>query len=174
MEVSLVMSKRTVRKQVGPSGQDFSDLVGELIRLQPRLKALLPTDLARLKKRLHRGGRRSAEYELFYRVGLILTRRKDPQTMGEIRTALAVPLSTATRMINWLVANGYARRLADPEDRRIVRVALTRSGTALYAQINTFIRRKLEAVRRRFSPDEYQQLVVLLHRLVAVLDEVSG
>ncbi len=151
---------------------ELVDLVRELIRLQPRLKALLPADLSRLKARLRRGGH-APDYELFYRVSTVLARSPEPQTMGEIRAALGVPLSSATRMVTWLVQHGYARRFADPDDRRVVRVTLTEEGRALAVRIDRFLRRQLRHVIRRFTPSERAQLVRLLRKLIAALDEVS-
>lgn len=93
--------------------------------------------------------------------------------MGEIRAALGVPLSSATRMVTWLVQHGYARRSADPDDGRVVRVTLTAEGRALTSRIDAFLRRQLRQVVRRFTASERVQLVVLLRKLVAALDEVS-
>ena len=45
--------------------------------------------------------------------------------MGELSNALSLPFSTATRMVDYLVARGYIQRLSDTTDRRVVRVALT-------------------------------------------------
>lgn len=156
----------------GGEGDELVELVRELIRLQPRLKALLPADLTRLKTRLRRGGH-PPDYELFYRVSTALSRHPEPMTMGEIRHVLGVPLSSATRMVTWLVQHRYAKRFADPEDRRVVRVALTAQGRGLSARIDAFLRQQLREVVRRFTQAERIQLVVLLRKLVAALDEVS-
>ena len=48
--------------------------------------------------------------------------RTENLTMGELSKSIAAPMSSTTRMVNWLVDNGYAVRLSDPDDRRIVRV----------------------------------------------------
>lgn len=157
----------------------IADIVGDLIRLKPRLKAVLPEDLARLKKRLGElhpegGPRRAADYDLFYRVGVVLSRQREPLTMGELGEALTVPLSTATRMVDWLVESGYAERLPDLEDRRIVRVALTETGRALYQTINAFIRQRIEQILRQFTDEEREELVVLLRKLVKVVEEAMG
>lgn len=155
------------------------DILRDFIRLKPRLKAVLPEDLARLKERLGElhpegGPRRSADYDLFYRVGVVLSRHREPLTMGELSEALAVPLSTATRMVDWLVKSGYAERLPDPEDRRVVRVGLTETGQELYQTINGFMRQRVEQVLRRFSAEERENLVLLLRKIVKTLEELDG
>ncbi|MBI4494985.1 MAG: MarR family transcriptional regulator [Chloroflexi bacterium] len=147
----------------------------DLVRLKPRLKAVLPEDLARLKDRLgaiqpEGGARRAADYDLFYRIGVVLARQQEPLTMGQLSEALAVPLSTATRMVDWLVESSYVERLADPEDRRIVRVALTEAGRELYQAIHAFMQQRLEQLLRQFTAEEREQLIVLLRKLIGILD----
>lgn len=153
------------------------ELLGELISLKSRLEAVLPEDLARLKERLRKlhpdgGPKRAADYDLFYRIGVILSRQREPLTMSQLSAALDVPMSTATRMVDWLVENNYVERLSDPEDRRVVRVALTDTGEELYQTINEFIKQRAGQVLSRFSPEEQEELVLLLRRLVQALAEV--
>ncbi len=156
----------------------ITDILRDFIRLKPRLKAVLPEDLARLKERLgklHPGGgaRRAADYDLFYRVGIVLSRQREPLTMGELGEALAVPLSTATRMVDWLVGSGYAERLPDPEDRRVVRVALAETGRELYQSINDFMRQRVEQILHGFTAEEREELVLLLRKLVEALEHAG-
>ncbi|MCX6006472.1 MAG: MarR family transcriptional regulator [Chloroflexi bacterium] len=77
------------------------------------------------------------DYGIFYRVSSNLFRKKE-LTMGELSSALSVPFSTATRIIDVLVADGYIKRMQDPDDRRVVRVALTPDGEKLHNTIETF------------------------------------
>ncbi len=59
--------------------------------------------------------------------------------MTDLSEDLGTPLSSATRMVDWLVGAGYAERLADPLDRRVVLVRLTESGRRLYQAISDFL-----------------------------------
>ena len=156
----------------------FTEIVRHFIRLKPRLKATLPEDenLARVKAHLeeaHLGGRAGsiADYDLLLNIGVILSRQQEPMTMGELSQALDVPLSTATRIVDWLVKNDYAKRLSDPDDRRIVRVALTETGQAMYRAANEFIQKRVERLLRPFTPEERENLVMLLRKLVKALEE---
>ena len=56
-------------------------------------------------------------------------------TTGELGRAPSLPLSTTNRIAILWVDNGYAQRISDPDDRRIVRVALTDSDRLLYVTI---------------------------------------
>ncbi len=155
----------------------ITEIVRYFLRLRPRLQMVLPEDLARAKARLYKlhaeGKTRKGDHILLYGIGIILARQREPLTMGELSKALAVPLSTATRIVDWLVEAGYARRLPDPEDRRIVRVALTEAGQQLYKTIDEFLKQRVEQVLRRFTPEERESLVVLLRKLVEALEELS-
>ncbi len=151
----------------------------DLIRIMPRLRAILPENLARLKENLEAlhpasGSRRTVGYAgLFYQVCVILSRQQDPLTMGELSEMLAVPLSTATRLVDWLVESSYAERLSDLEDRRIVRVRLTPTGRDLYQAINEFLKQRVEQVLGRFTDEERKNLIVLLRKLVDALGQME-
>lgn len=155
---------------------EITEILHRLFHLKHRLKVVLPEDLARLKAQLiasHPGGKTgsAADYDLFYNIGMILSRQQEPITMGDLSRALDVPLSSATRIVDWLVKNGYAERQPDPGDRRIVRVALTATGLEMNGAINAFIRDRIERWLRHFTPEECAILVPLMRKFVDVLEE---
>lgn len=158
------------------------DLVrlGDLVHVKFPAATALPDDLARLKERLDElnpdgGPKRVADYDLVLHIGLILQEHGQPPTMGDLSDELGVPLSTATRIIDWLVRSRYIERLADSQDRRIVRVALTEMGEKLYESITEFLRRRVEGLLEDFSAPEREELVRLLAKFVdAVEREVGG
>lgn len=155
---------------------EITEILHRLFHLKHRLKVVLPEDLARLRAQLiasHPGGKAgsAADYDLFYSIGMILSRQQEPITMGDLSRALDVPLSSATRIVDWLVKNGYAERQPDPDDRRIVRVALTATGLEMNGAINAFIRDRIERWLRRFTPQEGAVLVPLMRKFVDVLEE---
>lgn len=169
------MTERSLNLQT----DQVAAIVREFIRLKPRLKIVLPEDLARVKQRLSElhpegGVSRAADHDLFFRIGIVLTHHREPLTMGELSEKLDVPLSTATRMVDWMVESGYLERLADPEDRRIVRVALTETGRQLYQTINEFVKHRVELLLRRFTPEDREDLVVLLGKAAKALEEMEG
>jgi DNA-binding MarR family transcriptional regulator len=180
-ESSLALQTDRLAPIVSANGNvsGLADILRDFIRLKPRLKTLLPEGLMRVKERLgllhpEDGPRRAADYDLFYRVGIALSRPSAPLTMGELSEALVVPLSTATRMVDWLVESGYAERLPDPEDRRIVRVTLTETGQELYQTINGFLRQRVEQILQRFTAEERENLVLLLRKVVEALEELES
>jgi DNA-binding MarR family transcriptional regulator len=93
--------------------------------------------------------------------------------MGDLSRALNVPLSSATRVVDLLVKSSCVERLADPDDRRVVRVALTETGAAISRAVNSAIQRRAERMLRPFTPPERETLIVLLRKLVAGLEETA-
>jgi DNA-binding MarR family transcriptional regulator len=57
-----------------------------------------------------------------------------PRTLGELAAAEQVRPATMTRIAQSLVHDGYARREADPRDRRVVRLSATARGRRVMQQ----------------------------------------
>jgi DNA-binding MarR family transcriptional regulator len=155
---------------------EIAGLLRRLRRIKPFLKAALPDGLAEVRIRLdetHPGGKAgsAADMELLHTVAVALTRQPEPVSMGELSRMLDVPLSTATRIMDWLVKSGYAERLPDPQDRRVVRVGLTQNGRQIYQGVNDLMRTQVEKWLDKFTPQECQTLTALLIRLVNVMEE---
>lgn len=78
------------------------------------------------------GGVSLSEYDV------LLTLRKQPNremTMNELRAGVLVSLSGLSRCISRLEKVGYVAKSADENDRRSVRVKLTKAGEELIARI---------------------------------------
>jgi DNA-binding MarR family transcriptional regulator len=149
--------------------EQAAKIVRDLVRLKPRLKLALPPDLARAQAQLD-VLRSAGGDEMLLQVGMVLAGQPEPLSMGELSQALDVPLSTATRIVDWWVKRGYAERSPDPRDRRVVRVALTKPGRDLLKAGNKLICQRVEQVLRRFTPDERETLMVLMRKLVESLE----
>jgi MarR family 2-MHQ and catechol resistance regulon transcriptional repressor len=61
--------------------------------------------------------------------------RKGPLTMGRLSDYLYLDVSTVTRVVDQLKAEGYVERVQDPDDRRVVRAEITRGGRAVVRKI---------------------------------------
>ena len=148
------------------------------MRYRRYILSILPEDLARQKEKIEKlyltdGPKRLHDHDLFYRIGMVLTRSVEPPPMGELSKALDVPLSTATRIVEGLVETGYAERIADPDDRRVVRIALTEDGRRLYLAMYNYIRERIDTVLSLFTADERAQLIGLLQKLGSSLDNMT-
>jgi len=155
----------------------FTEIIRQFIRLKSRLKTVRPEDeeAARMMARLmetHPQGTAASltDFDLLYNVGVIFSQHQEPLSMGTLSQALDVPLSTATRIVDWLVKSDFAERLSDPEDRRVVRVALTNTGQAMYQAGNELMRKRVELLLRQFTAAERENLIALLNKLVKALE----
>lgn len=92
-----------------------------------RIVAILP----QLLRLLTRGmDLKPAELDLTigqYKV-LMAVREGERMSMGAISQSLGISLPATTELVDRLVRDGLARREADPSDRRVVLIALTKGG----------------------------------------------
>lgn len=165
-------------KQQEPGTEQIAQLVKDFLALKAKFHAFLPEELSRLQSRLENMAPqgetyRRANHELFYRITSALCMRSN-LTMGELSSAVSVPLSTATRMVDWLVDNGYAARLGDPEDRRIVRVALTESGRQTYQLAKAYIAQRVQQIFSALTTEERQTLFSLLGKVARALRNMDA
>jgi len=108
-------------------------------------------------------------YSSFYRLSSIISSYKQI-TMGELSNTLSVPFSKATRMVNWLVDNGCAKRLADPNDRRVVIVELTEKGKELHRVIDDYTREKVQQLMGSgLTAEEKSILITLISKVMNAL-----
>ena len=91
-------------------------------------------------------------------------------TMGELSKSIAAPMSSTTRMVNWLVDNGYAVRLSDPDDRRIVRVTLTEEGRKLHEYIESHIIQRVKETVQILTQEEQAVVLAVFDKLARVFN----
>lgn len=101
---------------------------------------------------------------------LLIIERLQPCTMNELARLSTVERTTLTRTIDHIVADGLAERSTPPEDRRQVRLCLTRAGVeALDAGKRTIYadqRRTLEGIDERRVREATRLLQDVLSRLI--------
>jgi DNA-binding MarR family transcriptional regulator len=161
-----------------PSSPEVFKLLQRIIRLRSRFKVVTPENLAALKKQIHEShlSAKDAGIEdagLFYNAGTVFSRYEGPITMGELSRDLEVPLSTATRTMDWLVDNGYAQRLPDQKDRRIVRVELTGQGKEAYRTISTFMLGRVEQALSPLNTIERKTFMSLMNKVLDAFEKAA-
>jgi MarR family multiple antibiotic resistance transcriptional regulator len=119
-------------------------------------------------KRLHS----YIDYGTFYRVSSSLQMERS-LSMGELSNALSVPFSKATRVVDGLVTDGYLTRLPDPDDRRVIKVALTQEGTKLHKTIESFTGEHVQDILAGLTSEEQEILFVLIRKVVAALQKAT-
>ena len=155
-----------------------SEFVGYIVQTLDTLTAPLPDEMSHLLNQLdglppEERPRHIANPTAFLRVLNFLHRNANP-TMGELSHALSVPLPTATRMVSWYVDREYAERLADPSDRRIVRIALTEKGQRLHEAVDSHIERNVRRVISCLTPGEQSTLLDYLRKIAYALEKESN
>jgi len=160
----------------GATRKDIGDILLRLFYLRHRLRGKLPEQLLNVKANIQEHNlcekiEQVNDRDVFFTIGFIFCRQSKPITMGDLSRILGVPFSTTTRTVDWLVNNNYIQRLADPEDRRVVRVELTGAGKELYGILNDLLLERTEQFLSNFSPNERKDLSRLLGKLVDNLEQ---
>ena len=157
---------------------EAAKLLQRIIHLRSHFKLVMPENLSAIREQIRESnlsgrGPGINDASLFYLVGCAFSRYSGPISMGELSRDLEVPLSTATRTVDWLVSNGYARRLSDPNDRRIVRVELTATGIETYQAISSFMLERVEQALSQLPPTERDVFIALLDKVLNVFEEAA-
>ena len=160
------------------SSPEVIKLLQRIVRMRSRFKVVAPENMAALKKQIHESkpsGKDSGieDAGLFYTAGSVFLRYDGPISMGELSRDLEVPLSTATRTMDWLVNNGYAQRLPDPKDRRVVRVELTGQGKETFQAISAFMLGRVEQAMSLLNTSERETFICLLNKVLDAFEEAG-
>ncbi len=151
----------------GQISEQFMELLQGFIRLRPNL--IFPEEVTHFKKQMETlrssGLAASGDHRYLFRILIILAHSPNPPTMGELSSDLGIPLSSTTRIVDWLVNAGFVERTNDPNDRRVVRVQMSRMGKQFFQSLSGFIKQRINHLLDNFSPLEQQQLLQLMTKL---------
>lgn len=86
--------------------------------------------------------------------------KKKPMT--EVARELSITVGTLTTAINRLVKKGYVERIRSEDDRRVVKLGLTKRGKLIFRVHQHFHREMVKGVLQTMTPEEE---VVLLRGL---------
>ena len=105
---------------------------------------------------------------------LVTIRRHPNLTQRELADRLHVIKSNATALLNKLEARGLITRTTDPEDSRVNRLNLSRSGRALVEKSFAVQTRVIKAMTSVMSDEELEFTSDLMNRVGAAIDELLG
>ncbi len=91
-------------------------------------------------------------------------------TMNGLADEMRLHGTTMTRMVDALVERGFAERLSDPRDRRVVRVRLTEAGGDARAQVRERKRESMRAIVKARSEADRQSVVQGLRLAVGLAE----
>ena len=95
----------------------------------------------------------------------------DRRTMSETAAMLGVTTGTLTVAIDRLVRKGYVERHRDPNDRRVVRVALTRKGKLAFRMHNKFHKLLVDRLVGPLDPAGREILLKTLRQIDFIVKE---
>ncbi len=90
---------------------------------------------------------------------------KGPLTMGEIARTLQLTLSSVTAVVDKLEIKRFVRRTRSAEDRRLVRVALTRSGRKFYTLVQAAHLTLTTSMLKILEPAEQEVFLGLFRKI---------
>ena len=86
-------------------------------------------------------------------------------TMQRLAQRMHLAISTMTRVVAQLVRRGYARRRPDPEDGRVVRVAITPRGKEMVATINRSLIESQKTILKALPPGQWGGAIAVVEAL---------
>lgn len=105
---------------------------------------------------------------------LILVAKGLAQTPSDVAQLIGNDSGSTTRLIDGLEQRGFISRTRCTDDRRVVRLALTDKGMAATLSLVPRVMDYWNDLLSDFTPEESQQLVVLLQRVkIRLEDHVS-
>lgn len=97
---------------------------------------------------------------------LTVLRENPGSNLARLADAMGVTVSTASRLVDRLIAGGLATRTASARTRREVILGLTRSGRTMLQRYDRTRVRSLNDCLAHLPPDDREQLVAALRVLV--------
>lgn len=88
-----------------------------------------------------------------------------PRTMSEVANDLSITVGTLTIAISNLVKKGYVERQRSEQDRRVVKIALTRKGKLAFRVHKKFHSDMVKATVEGLNPEEEGILTSALEKL---------
>ena len=95
-------------------------------------------------------------------------------TTTEVSKKLSVTVGTLTVSVNNLVKKGYVERIRNDDDRRVVKLGLTKKGRLLYRLHNKFHRDMVKETLEGLNKEEAEMLIKGLQNLHVFLDRTKN
>lgn len=145
----------------------FVELVQRFVHLRPQF--VVPEYVAHFKQQMQNmkisGANNPEDRAFIFRIFIVLVSSETPPTMGELSTELGVPLSTATRIVDGLANVNFIERINDANDRRVVRVQMTKTGRQMYQSAMDINKQRIVYMLNKFTAEEQTQLLYLMNKL---------
>jgi len=138
-------------------GEEVKGYVNQVIALLPDLEKAFHTD--KPQKVLHM----DISFPEIFVLGQLSSNEKP--SMSELGRSISMDLSSLTRTVDELVKKEFVARKRDPEDRRMVRVALTAKGKKIIRRFEEARKKHIESILRQMTSQERRDLLNILKTL---------
>lgn len=105
---------------------------------------------------------------------LLLLVNNGELSMSEIGEKLFISKPNVTALINQLIEEGFTERLPDCQDRRIIKIKLTKKGSAFVEKHKKLFRDQVNEKLLTLSDKELDRFVVSLQTIKEILSKISS
>ena len=114
---------------------------------------------------------RPSESELLLLLHLSINENKRALSASEISNLLKITPAGVTHLINPLEELGYVERLKDPDDRRIVLIALTHRGTQTAQTLIQFASKKISGLVDYLGEKDSHTFIRIMSAVILYMKE---
>jgi DNA-binding MarR family transcriptional regulator len=143
------------------SGLTISQFADEMVRIMPVL--------VKEFSRRHAGEVYKGKITLPQVLIMEFLDKEQEVKMKDIASFMGVSTAAITGIVGRLVKYGYAVRVFDPDDRRIIRIKLTPKGAELINRINTQRQQMIMRIFGRISEEDRQDYLRILQQIRDIL-----
>ncbi|MBX7247214.1 MAG: MarR family transcriptional regulator [Candidatus Sumerlaeaceae bacterium] len=97
-----------------------------------------------------------------------------PQKMSDIARLVAVTMPAATAVVDKLVRAGLVARESDVNDRRVIRITMTRTGKETTNKLKEIHEQRLREVLEILEPEKRSELIRSFERIHQLLTEIES
>lgn len=102
---------------------------------------------------------------------IVFVGKQEEVIMRDIAQFLNIPMSTCTGIVDKLVEKGHLRRFHSDEDRRIIKVSLSKSGKNSFHLMETSLYNLGSTMLSDLTAKEQESLIALLEKVTLNLDQ---
>ncbi len=100
--------------------------------------------------------------------------QNDPCTSSRLAEQFEVNRSAITAMTNRFTDKGYIRRIADPDDRRVIMLSVTEEGKRVVENGEEKIRKFVESYMQELDKDEIEQFIGIYEKVAEAMRNRLG
>lgn len=98
-------------------------------------------------------------------LGFIKHKGSQPVYQKDIEEELSIRKPTASRLVDRMEKNGFVKRIASPEDKRLKQIIITAKAEENMKKIDGLIRSVETRIKKNLSPEEIQQFIATIHKI---------